>query len=354
MKKQTWFSLVVGLAVAGTLSACGPDSVKEQVSADGDAYPVDCSKIDLSTPPDEPQRLRFAHGTAAEEQIYLMEAGADTTPNAGVWYEPEYQTITNSSDRLTAIQAGQIDAASMSVPPLIVGKSKKLEFSLVASVSLEAEGHFLSKFVSLESSDIEGPEDLKGKTIGIPDYGTSSDYWAKKAVASAGLDPEKDVKYALIPLSTQEEALRQGTIDVANLVQPFFEMAEAKGDLHVVFDSLTGSDFDQELQDAIFGNEYIKKAPGAVCAWIADFKQSAEAYNKNIKGSKQKIVDAKVIQASGAAYLNGEDWARPADGAIDVDNLDKLIASMKELGILDADVEVTGADMVFPKISATK
>lgn len=354
MKKQMWISLVAGLAVAGSLSACGPDSVKEQVSADGDAYPVDCSKIDLTKPPAEPQRLRFAHGTAAEEQVYLMEAGTETTPNAGVWYEPEYQAITNSSDRLTAIQAGQVDAASMSVPPLIVGKAKNLDFSLVASISLEAEGHFLSKFVSLKDSTVDGPEDLKGKTIGIPDYGTSSDYWAKKAVASAGLDPEKDVKYALIPLSTMEEALRQGTIDVANLVQPFYEMAKGDGGIQVVFDSLTGSDFDQELQDAIFSNEYIEKAPGAVCAWIADFKQTADAYNKDIKGSKQKIVDAKVIQASGDAYLNGQDWARPADGSIDVENLDKLIGSMKDLGILDDDVDVAGADMVFPKISATK
>lgn len=342
-----------GLMVAAALAGCGASSTQAQVGPDGKAYPTDCAKIDLSKPPAKPVKLAFAHGTAAEEPIYLMQANAGTTPNAGKWYEPTYSTITNSSDRMTAIQSGQIDGASMSIPPLITAKSKGLDFSLVTSVSQEAKGSFLTTFVALKGSGITSAKDLKGKTIAIADYGTSEDYWAEKAVASAGLDPKKDVKYAVVPLPSMEEALRNHTVDVAGLVQPFYAIAEQKGGLVDVFNSLTGSGWDQELQDAIFSNKYIKANPGAVCAWIADYKQTVAAYNADVKGSKQKILDAKIIQAPADVYLNASDWKRPANGAIKLANLDKLIASMKGLGILSSDVNVTAAQMVYPGISVT-
>ncbi|UUZ60288.1 ABC transporter substrate-binding protein [Nocardioides sp. B-3] len=255
--------LSVGLIMVAGLTGCAADT-EAQTAADGKAYPADCSKIDLSVAPGSPAKLSFAHGTAAEEPIYLMEANVGTTPNRGKWYEPTYSTVSKSSDRMTSIVSGQLDGASMSIPPLVSAKAKDLDFSLVASVSKEAEGHFLTTFVALDNSGIKSAEDLKGKTIAIADYGTSHDYWAQKAVASAGLDPQKDVKYAVIPLPSMEDALRNGTVDVAGPVEPFYSIAETSGGLVDVFNSLTGSGTDRELQDAIFGNAYIKANPGAV------------------------------------------------------------------------------------------
>ncbi|WP_310961310.1 ABC transporter substrate-binding protein [Nocardioides terrisoli] len=353
-QKRALGGVAGGLLVAMAVAGCGAGNTKAQTNAEGMAYSTDCSKIDLSVAPKSPAKLTFAHGTAAEEPIYLMQANVGTTPNRGKWYDPTYTTITKSSDRMTSIVSGQIDGASMSIPPLISAKAKGLDFSLVASISKEAKGHFLSTFVALKSSGIKSVKDLKGKTIAIADYGTSQDYWAQKAVASAGLDPKKDVKYAVIPLSSMEEALRNHTADVVGLVEPFYSIAQEKGALVDVFDSLTGSDVDQELQDAIFGNKYIKANAGAVCAWIADYKQTVAAYNADVKKGKQQILDAKIIQAPADVYLGADDWARPEGGVIDLTDLDALIKSMKAVGIVSSDANVTAKDMVFPGISNTQ
>lgn len=318
----------------------------------------DCAAVDLSSPPKSPVKLRFGHGTAAEEQVYLMQASKKTTPNAGKWYTAEYSTVKSSSDRLTALQAGQLEGASLSIQPIIVAVAKKVPISVVAAEANEdASEGFTSKFVALKSSGITSIDDLKGKTIGIPDYGTASDFWARSTAVKAGLNPQRDVNYALVPLASQLDALKNGTIDVANFVEPFYTMAEdaEPGKLVTVFDSITGSGITpQALQNAVFSNDFIKKNTGAVCAWLADFNETTKYYLANTDEAKKALLAAKVVVVPADVYLKASDWARPADGALDLAALDSLIKSMKKLGVLDKGLEVTAKDMVFPGVSLTK
>ena len=91
------------------------------------------------------------------------------------------------NDRLDAYQAGRLDAGTISPPQLVRAVAQGLDLRVVVSLKQEAEGGFNTQFVALEDSDIDGPEDLKGKRIGILSPTTSTDYWARSAIAGAGL-----------------------------------------------------------------------------------------------------------------------------------------------------------------------
>lgn len=352
-----WAASTGMLALA--LAGCSGQSADAGSSAGATtASAANCSSIDLSKAPKDPVELRFGHGTAAEEQIYLMQASTKTTPNAGKWYKPTYSTVKASSDRLTALQAGQLDGASLSIQPIIVAVAKNVPISVVAAEANEdAKNGFTSKFVAKKGSGITSIKDLKGKTIGIPDYGTASDFWAKSAVVKAGLNPDRDVKYALVPLASQFDALKNGTIDVANLVEPFYTMAEdaAPGQLVTVFDSITGSGITpQPLQNAVFTKSFIAQHTGAVCAWLADFKETTKYYLAHTAEAKKTLLAAKVVVVPADVYLRASDWARPADGKVDLASLDALITGMKKLGVMDKSLAVTAKDMVYPGVSLTK
>jgi ABC-type nitrate/sulfonate/bicarbonate transport system substrate-binding protein len=337
----------VGLAAVG----CSDDNNSSSAGADTGVSANDenqCESIDLAADaPDEPVTIRLGHGAAAEEQVWLMEANPDVGQHDGVWYDLEMTQFGGNEERFVAYQAGELDAVTSSAPTLVSAVSSGQDVSAVASVSREAaEGEFRTTFVALEGSGIEGPEDLQGKTIGIVDIGSATDYWAKTAVASAGLDFETDAEYVVLPFPAQEEALRNGQIDVAVLVEPFYTMAMDRGGLVEVFDALTGPGFDQELITLAFDNTFREENPGVVCAFLADFQASTGWYLDNEDEAKQILVDEGYVSTPIEVYREAGDWLRDPDATIDVDLLGDLIDSMIEYGVLQEDQRVPADQLV--------
>lgn len=306
-----------------------------------------CSNVDLSQPPDEPVTIRFGHGAAAEEQLWLMVANPDITTHQGGWYELEPSAFRGNEERFVAYQAGELDALTAAAPTLVSAVSSGIDVKAVVSVSREAEqGDFRTTFVALEESGIDGPEDLEGKKLGIVDIGSATEYWARTGVASAGLDHETDVEYVVLPFPAQEEALRSGQIDVAVMVEPFYTMAQQQGGIVDVFDSLTGPGFDQELITFAFDNGFREEHPEVVCAWIADFADATAWYTENMDEAKQILSDEGFVQTPVEVYLEAGDWFRDADTAIDIDKLQQLIDSMIEYGVLEEGQRIDAQELV--------
>jgi ABC-type nitrate/sulfonate/bicarbonate transport system substrate-binding protein len=348
-----------GIAVLAALglaaAACGDDSDDGATAPpddDGSAEAADvaenrCEDVDLTAAPDEPVTVRFGHGFAAEEQVWLMVADPDVVDHHGVWYELEPSAFRGNEERFVAYQAGELDALTAAAPTLVSAVSSGIDIKAVASVSREAEaGDFRTTFVALEDSGITGPEDLDGARVGIVDIGSATEYWARTGVASAGLDHETDVEYVVLPFPAQEEALRDGQIDVAVMVEPFYTMAQAEGGLVDVFDSLTGPGFDQELMTFGFDNGFREENPEVVCAWIEDFETATAWYNENMDEAKEALVDAGFVETPIEIYLEAGDWFRDEDASIDLDTLDQLIDSMIDYEVLLDEARIPAEELV--------
>jgi ABC-type phosphate/phosphonate transport system substrate-binding protein len=342
--RKTAAAVATSLAALLALTACGAEQESAAESITGS-----CDDVDLSTAPAEPVTIRLGGGLATEEPQWALVADPESVgaEHAGTWYTVEGKSYV-PNDRLDAYQAGQLDAGTISPPQLVRAVAQGLDLRAVASLKREAEGGFNTQFVALEDSGIEGPEDLKGKKIGILSPTTSTDYWAKSAVAGAGLDPTRDVEYVSIPFPQQEEALRAGTIDVAVMVRPFYQMAQGEGGLQTVFTALTGPGIDQELILTWFDASFVEENPEAFCAFRSDLVGALEAYQKDPASVAQAAIDGGFLPApDGETLASTEDWVTPEGGEIDLEALDAMIENMQDIQFIGPGQAMPAEDLVL-------
>jgi hypothetical protein len=333
------------------LSACGAG--EEGVA---DSITGSCDDVDLTKAPSEPVKIRLGGGLATEEPQWALIADPASVgaEYAGTWYTVEGKSYV-PNDRLDAYQAGRLDAGTISPPQLIRAVAQGLDLRAVLSLKREAEGGFNTQFVALEDSGIDGPEDLKGKKIGILSPSTSTDYWAKSAVAKAGLDPVKDVEYVSIPFPQQEESLRAGTIDVAVMVRPFYHQAQAKGGIKTVFTALSGPGLEQELILTWFDAKFVEDNKEAFCAFRSDVVTALQAYQKDPAKVAQAAIDGGYLPApDGKTFASTEDWVTPEGGQIDLGALDAMIDDMEEIKFISPTQNIPATDLVLKGYSVVQ
>jgi ABC-type nitrate/sulfonate/bicarbonate transport system substrate-binding protein len=317
-----------------------------------------CAKIDLSKAPSSPVTMRIGHGTASEENYWyqFVDPAAAGAIYQGSWYTIKPQAF-NPTDRLDAYQAGALDGGTLSAPALVSAVGAGLKLRAVATIAAESKDprFFNSKYMALASSNITKPSQLKGKSIGILATNTSTHYWAQSAVASGGLDPDKDVKYVVIPFPEQEAALRKGTIDVGVFVEPFYSNAQRVGGLTEVFDSITGPKVEQELLLAWFDQGFIEKNPGAFCAWRSDFLSATRSFIRERERAGAALIKAGLVRSPNAqAFALSQDYARRYNGEIDLEKLNAVIDDAVKIGFFKKTQVVPANKLILPGYSIVK
>lgn len=336
----------LGVALALVAAGCGSG---DDDSGGGSAAPAatGCDRVDLAQPPASPVEIRLAHGFVVDEPLWLLEAKPDLTKHRGRWYTQRYTAMRGNEDRFTAFQAGQADAITSSAPALVKAIAQRIPLKAVATEVREAPDGFQSTYVARSDGGIRGFGDLKGKKIGIVDFGSSTDYWARAAVKRGGFDHTRDAEYVVVPFPAQEEALRRGQIDVAVLVEPFHTQAKQKDGVVDVFTSLQATGAAQEpVQYVTFGEKFLQENPGVVCAWVDDLKATTAWYLANLNEARRVLVEKKFVQIPLETYQASRDYSRPPNAAVDTAALDKLIADLHTFGILRDDQRVSAGDIV--------
>src|SRR2546421_10957062 len=88
----------------------------------------------------EPTLIRLARGFAAEEQLWLMSARPDLTPNQGKKYQLKQILFQAHPERLQAYLAGELDARTAPGLAVIFARAQGGAMTLVASRSHEGPG----------------------------------------------------------------------------------------------------------------------------------------------------------------------------------------------------------------------
>lgn len=284
--------------------------------------------------PAGPVEIRLGHGFAAEEQLWLMAARPDITPNQGKAYTLKYTAFRASDDRLRAYEAGQIDGGTIPGPTALFAVEQGLPLKLVASISKEVPGGnwHNTTFLALADSGIRTPRDLRGRRIGIVGFKTSTDLWSRAAVDSAGLDPNRDVSFVIVPFPAMGEALRARRIDVGAFPNPFLHLEETRGGVVRVFTSKTGVPFEEELMTIFVQPEFIEKNREAVRAFLRDFVAATRWYLANPREARQALLDKRFVAAPPAVYFEMQDWYRDPTARISTDSLRKMQELHLKLG----------------------
>jgi ABC-type nitrate/sulfonate/bicarbonate transport system substrate-binding protein len=248
----------------------------------------------------QPVDIRMGVGTSSEEQAWLMKARPDLTPNQGKAYTYTMSMFRSGNERMVAFQAGRLDALTSSTTGILFAASKGVPLLVPVSMARESTETFSTAYFALADSDVS-LINLKGKTIGINGYRTSIELYARIAVAKAGLDPERDVKWLVVPLPQMAEALRQKKIDIGVFPSTFAFVAMKQGGVRKVFDSAGISGIEEEF-DIAFNPEFVRKNPAAVRAWVADFLAVTKYVEETPQEARKSLLDAKIVQVDPGIY----------------------------------------------------
>jgi ABC-type nitrate/sulfonate/bicarbonate transport system substrate-binding protein len=240
-------------------------------------------------------------GISSEEQAWLMKARPDLTPGQGKDYTYDMSIFRSGGERLTAFQAGQLDALTSSTTGVLFAASKGVSLVVPVSMARESLQTFSTSYLALADSDVS-PTNLKGKTIGINGYRTSIELYARIALAKAGLDAERDVKWLVVPLPETAEALRQRKIDLGVFPSLFAFVAFKEGGFRKVFDSAGISGIEEEF-DIAFSPDFVKKNRAVVKSWIADFISVTRYLAEHPVDARKSLLDSKLVQVDPAIYL---------------------------------------------------
>lgn len=289
-----------------------------------------------------PAKIRIGHGPGSDLTLLLMVAKPEIAPGMGKSYTVEYENFRGTEPRFKAFLAREIDGATGSGHGVLFAAAQGIDFTVVASISRKSVGRgFNTTYVVAENSPIASTKDVKGKIVGINGFKSSIHLWALAALQKAGLQPERDFRFAVVPFGAQAGAVRSAKLDVAALVQPFYEQESRKGGFRPLFTSKDAMPFDEELQVLFFDPAFLAKNRAAVRAYLADFVAATRYYLDQPRAAREALVKAKQAELEPELFYAMQDFDRDRDGRINLQNLAKMQDAQIGVGFQEKRIDVS-------------
>ncbi len=198
-----------------TLAGCGgATSTKQGAEPSAGGAPVKL-KVLLGS---KTWYMGYAPYVVALEMGYFREAGV----------EPELVTCCGSTDVTKQIAAGQGDIGAPSPEPVIIGRQPDIGMKVRFIYTAYRENIY--GFAVPQGSPIAQLSDLRGKIIGVASLGSGAVPAGKALLKTAGLDPEKDVRFVPIGEGIQAAtAIQQKRVDALSLWDAMYAEVENFG-----------------------------------------------------------------------------------------------------------------------------
>ena len=291
----------------------------------------------------EPPTIRMGWSVPAQTQHYVMMKRPALLKHQGKDYKIDWVNFPGSVAIIQAIASKNLDAGGISIVPVArTIEQKAANLKIVADVMSEQKNGFQTTWVTLESTGIKTVADLKGKTMGVASYGSTTDLLGRAILRKNGIDPDRDVKRVEVPFPVIESALRKGDIVAGEMAQPFFANARTRGGIRVLFTA-------QEILPVlpllveVFTAEFIAQHPDAVKAFLDDYVTALD-YARDPKNRDEviKVVAevTKLPQPVLASFLlTPQDYWMDPNALPDVDAIQKTFDFLKESGLLKTQLD---------------
>jgi sulfonate transport system substrate-binding protein len=302
----------------------------------------------------DPVVIRVAYGATPATMGGLVFEKTGVMRHYGKSYTVERSFFPASTQQIQGFAAKAIDVGFLAYPSFAFAVvNAQADLTIWGGGLRECvPGYYSQTWAVLGSSPIKAVEDLKGKRIAVPAFGTGTDGGLRIFLKKSGLDPQRDVSIVEVNWPNQEAMLRQGKVDAAVFLPDFWRAAVAKGDIRKVFDFCPGTGYVQTLVEVV-RSDFLKEHRAAMQDFVEDYIRGLQwfldpAHHKEAVDITAKFTKRPASAFEGWAFTKEDEyrdpWAWP-DMAAFQRNVDQLY----EIGMLPKKLDVTKyADLSLP------
>ena len=186
------------------------------------------------------------------------ERGAFDAPPAQV----KWVTFVNPNQVMEAMAASELDAGAMTPAHYLIALDKGLKLTAVALLS--GWNTPTSSYMVRVDSGIQTVQDLRGKTVGVNNYGGVFDIYLRHMLDRNGMDPKKDVNFVAYPPDEAKKLLAEGKVDAYLGFPPDPQELRDKKIGHVVVNSAVDRPWSQYFCCFVTASkEFVRKHPVA-------------------------------------------------------------------------------------------
>jgi NitT/TauT family transport system substrate-binding protein len=274
-----------------------------------------------------PVRLATLQGPTGVGMVHLMQAQQRGTASNDYTF-----TVSDSPDEVTAkVASGDVDIAT--IPTNLAAA---LYAKTSGGVQMLAVNTLGVMYVMENGDTINTMADLRGQTIYATGQGSNPEYVLRFLRQKNGIDPDKDVhlvfKSEHAELATLASA---GQVKLALLPEPFVTTVRAKNPAMRVALDLTAEwakvvkDGSQLMMGAVIARkDFITKSPGAVNAFLAEYKASITEATTDVDATANlcqqygiipsAVVAKEAIPRLSLTYVGGEGMVTGIQGYFQV------------------------------------
>ncbi|MET0632294.1 MAG: ABC transporter substrate-binding protein [Xanthobacteraceae bacterium] len=180
---------------------------------------------------------------------------------------------------------GEIDLTLHFSPLLLIPIDAGEKISIIGGVHVGC-------FELLATGRIRSIADLKGKTVGVPDLGTSPHVFVSTMAAHVGLDPAKDINWVTSPSVAPMELFAAGKIDAWLGFPPEPQELRARKVGHVVVNSSVDRPWSQYYCCMLGGNRgFIRRNPVASKRVLRAILKATDFCVSDPTGAARRMVD---------------------------------------------------------------
>ncbi len=292
-----------------------------------------------------PLKIRISYTVPGLELISLLQQKTDILKHYGKSYTVELIRFRGTSPMITAFAAKQLDLGNLAYSSFAIAVlNARLDLQILAEdLKSGVPGHFADKWAVLESSNIRTVADLRGKTIGINAFGTAVDLALRVMMKKHGMVDKKDYRIVEVAFPHQEAMLREGKIDAACLVQPFWTIASSKGGIRPVFD-VNQAMGPTQLVFLVGRTAFLRQHRTVVQDFFEDFltfwRWMLDPANREEAMQLAASFTKRPVAAFASWFLTPDDYYRDPDGLVDPDMLQSNVDKLYEMGFIKQRLDI--------------
>jgi NitT/TauT family transport system substrate-binding protein len=174
-----------------------------------------------------------------------------------------------------------------------------LQFSALTLIPIDAganitivAGIHVGCFELFGTESIRSIANLKGKTVGVPDLGTSPHVFLSTMAAHVGLDPANDINWITSPTVAPKELFADGKIDAFLGFPPEPQELRARKIGHVVVNSSIDRPWSQYFCCVLAGNrDFVRTHPVATKRVLRAMLKATDYCVSDPTGAARRMVD---------------------------------------------------------------